>query len=112
MAGGRGGVVSEARPLDSLQADDLRLHLGSRFSLRLAAGQTLELALVEVSEHAHPPGVARRRQGFSLVFRSELPGHLPQAIYRLEHEAMGTMDVFLVPIGPRDGGMCYEAIFN
>jgi hypothetical protein len=104
--------VSGGRPLDSLQADDFRPHLGSRFSLWLSASEQLELVLVDVSEHTQLPGVAGRRRSFSLVFRSAVPGHLPQAIYRLEHEPLGTMDVFLVPIGPRDGGMCYEAIFN
>jgi hypothetical protein len=37
---------------------------------------------------------------------------LPQAIYQLEHDRMGTMDIFLVPIGPDGQGMGYEAVFN
>ena len=37
---------------------------------------------------------------------------LPQAIYRLEHAALGAMDVFLVPIGRVADGIRYEAIFN
>jgi hypothetical protein len=35
-----------------------------------------------------------------------------QRIYRVEHDAMGPCDLFLVPIGPRDGGMQYQAIFT
>ena len=30
----------------------------------------------------------------------------------LEHDAMGSFDLFLVPLGPRDGGMMYEAVFT
>jgi hypothetical protein len=36
----------------------------------------------------------------------------PQRIYRVEHEALDPLDLFLVPIGPRDGGMQYQAIFT
>jgi hypothetical protein len=47
-----------------------------------------------------------------LTFQSALPGHLPQAIYAVTNEEMGTMELFLVAVGPKDGGMCYEAVFN
>jgi len=38
---------------------------------------------------------------------------LPQAIYTFEHDQLGTLQIFIVPIGPAaDGqGMRYEAIF-
>ena len=36
---------------------------------------------------------------------------LPQAIYDLEHDALGHLDLFLVPIGPSQGGMRYQASF-
>jgi hypothetical protein len=104
--------VSEGRALDAIEGADFRLHLRSTFRLRLSESEGLDLELVEVTEHPHLPAAASRRRGFSAVFRSALPGHLPQAIYRLEHEQMGTLDLFLVPIGPRDGGMRYEAVFN
>jgi len=104
--------VSGGRPLDTLDQADFAAHLGTRFRLRMADGAELELVLLEASLHPHLPPQPGRRRGFSLVFRSPSPGHLPQGIYRLGHEAMGTMDLFLVPIGPREGGMCYEAVFN
>jgi hypothetical protein len=101
-----------SRPLDSLQAADFSRHLGGTFGLRLPSGETLELKLVQVDALPHVPPAPERRQGFSVIFRSALPGHLPQGIYPLDHEQMGTLELFLVPIGPRDGGMCYEAVFN
>ena len=104
--------MSEGRALDVLEDVDFKPHLGSTFHLRLSASERLELALAEVTVHPHLPEAAGRRRGYSVVFRSALPGHLPQSIYRLEHEQMGTLDLFLVPIGPRDGGMRYEAVFN
>jgi hypothetical protein len=101
-----------SRPLDALQTADFAPHLGSTFGLRLPSGETLALTLVQVEATPHLPAAPARRQGFSVIFRSALPGHLPQGIYRLDHEPMGTLELFLVPIGPRDGGMCYEAVFN
>ena len=37
---------------------------------------------------------------------------LPQGTYKVEHEKLGTLEIFLVPIGPDKEGLCYEAIFN
>jgi hypothetical protein len=104
--------VSGGRPLDALEHADFAAHLGTTFRLRLADGAALALVLQEASLHPHLPPPRGRHRGFSLVFRSSAPGHLPQGIYRLDHEAMGAMELFLVPIGPRGGGMCYEAVFN
>jgi len=101
-----------SRPLDALETADFAPHVGGTFGLRLPSGETLELTLLQVDAHPHLPPAPARGQGFSVVFRSARPGHLPQGIYRLDHERMGTLELFLVPIGPRDGGMCYEAVFN
>jgi hypothetical protein len=49
---------------------------------------------------------------FSIIFRGPSGQSLPQRIYRLEHAQLGTLDLFLVPIGPDGVGMCYEAVFN
>jgi hypothetical protein len=59
----------------------------------------------------HHDGSARR-ESFSLVFRGPLQPVLPQRIYRLEHEGLGTLEIFLVPVGPDKDGMRYEAVFN
>jgi hypothetical protein len=37
---------------------------------------------------------------------------LPQRIYRIEHDAVGEHDLFIVPIGPGRGGLLYEVIFT
>jgi hypothetical protein len=104
--------VSAGRPLDALERADFAAHLGTTFHLRGPDGATHELVLREASPHPHLPPAPGRRRGFSVVFRSASPAHLPQATYRLDHDALGALDVFLVPIGPLDGGMGYEAVFN
>ena len=37
---------------------------------------------------------------------------LPQAIYPVMHPALGTMEIFLVPVGPLAGGNGYHAVFT
>ncbi len=103
--------MSTSRPLETLELADFEPQIGTVFRIQLSDG-ALELELLEAAPHPHLPHAPGARRGFSLVFRSRLAGHLPQAIYRLEHDAMGTMDLFLVPIGPQGGGMRYEAVFN
>jgi len=47
-----------------------------------------------------------------LTFLSPPGPFLPQAIYPLQHPAFEALDLFLVPIGPKDGGNGYEAVFT
>lgn len=49
-----------------------------------------------------------KRTPFSVTFLAATPIRLPQAIYRLENEKLGTLDVFLVQISPTE----VEAVFN
>ena len=53
-----------------------------------------------------------RPQAFSLVFRAPREAQLAQRTYRMEHDAIGAFDLFLVPIGADGDGMRYEAVFT
>jgi hypothetical protein len=57
------------------------------------------------------PGAGGRRP-FSVVFRSAPGAPLPQQIYRVHHDELGALELFLVPIGPDEDGMRYEAVFS
>jgi hypothetical protein len=106
------GFVTTDRRLDELGHRDFEPLVGGVFRMTLPSGEGHDLELVEVTPVPTPTLPKGGRRGFSAVFRSRLPGHLPQGIYALENEAMGRLSIFLVPIGPRGGGMCYEAVFN
>jgi hypothetical protein len=69
----------------------------------------VELRLVEATPHSS----ASEEDGrpFSIVFVGPLEPVLPQAIYRFEHDGLGSFDLFIVPIGPGDAAMQYEAVF-
>jgi hypothetical protein len=99
--------------LESLTVDTFTTRIGERFRLLADPSSETPLELI----HATPLGAARPPQAagrtpFSILFRGPLTPVWPQRIYRVEHDTLGTLDLFLVPIGPRDGGMVYEAIFT
>jgi hypothetical protein len=56
-----------------------------------------------------PRGV---RPPFSLSFLARDPRVLPQRIYRLEHNGLGEVSIFVVPVGKNAEGVTYEATFN
>ena len=82
--------------------------LHSHFSLEAPASQTFTLELVAVNEANYSP----RLENFSLLFRGPLAPALPQCIHRLKHDTLGSVEIFLVPLGPDGQGMQYEAVFN
>ena len=55
------------------------------------------------------PGI---RPPFSLTFLAKDPRVLPQRIYRLEHNGLGMLEIFLVPTAKDAQGVSYCATFN
>jgi len=51
------------------------------------------------------------RQPFSVVFSTGESNAYAQQIYTMQNPAIGEQMIFLVPIGPDETGMCYEAVF-
>lgn len=83
-------------------------HCHTKFLLRNGASEAIELQLIEVS----PLNTSRRQESFSLQFRGPGSPILNQQIHRLEHAALGVLEIFLVPVGRDAQGVCYEAVFN
>ncbi|HYX22551.1 MAG TPA: hypothetical protein VFC23_00225 [Thermoanaerobaculia bacterium] len=98
--------------LQDLTPASFEAHLGSPLHIHYGGAAPLEAVLQAVRRHEPHPGP--RAEPFSVYLRSPRQGALPQAIYRVEHPALGTLELFLVPIGPdpKLGGMVYEAVFN
>ena len=96
--------------LESLTHESFRPHLGSAFRAEYAPATSAMLTLVEVTVLGG--AATARRQPFSLLFRGPRAPVLPQRIYRLEHERMGALELFIVPLGPDGDGLRYEAIFT
>jgi 2-phospho-L-lactate guanylyltransferase len=111
------------RSLETLAAEDFRGHQGTRFRLTPQPSEggsavSVDAELAEVSEH--PAGaMGSFRTPFSLVFHGPLQPVLPQGLYRVEHDQFGSVELFLVPIGPNEvppgqtpTAMRYEAVFG
>lgn len=100
---------------EPLNLADFLPHVGTTFAIVFTDG-TLELTLSAVEPHGarapRPDARALRAEPFSLVFLGPLRPVLPQRTWDLSHPALGTHGIFLVPIGPAEGRMRYEAVFS
>lgn len=83
-------------------------HVGTKFLMHYGDSQTAELELISVTDIGSSP----RQSQFSLVFVGPDEAPIVQAIYRIEHDELGALDLFFVPIGRDKNGVRYEAIFN
>ena len=98
--------------LEDLTPASFLPHVGTQFAVAADGSPTLTLTLASVDVFAERSG-ARRTQPFSLLFAGPAEPTLPQRIHRLEHPAIGTLEIFLVPVGPGpEGSARYEAVFN
>lgn len=99
--------------IGSLVLDSFQPHVGSAFVLNHPdAEETFTLvAVTELPAHDHP---LKKRDPFSLFFRGGRTDlQFDQQILPLKHEAMGELEIFLVPIARNeDGTIRYQAVFN
>lgn len=78
-------------------------------SFTVSGADGIALTLSEaLALHAQAPDERR----FSLIFHGPAQPVLPQATYTLEHAALGTLAIFLVPVGRDAQAVHYQAIFN
>lgn len=83
-------------------------HVGEAFRIRSDASISLDVELISAVRLGEGSG----GRPFSIVFRGPGENLLPQRIYAMEHPEIGAFDLFLVPIGPDEKGLRYEAVFN
>jgi len=55
---------------------------------------------------------ADARTPFSLVFRGPAEPVVSQGIRPLEHDELGTLEIFIVPIALEQDGLRYQAVFS
>ena len=88
--------------------------LGTHFHVELDSPDELTLELVKVEEL---PAINSNRdeswqKPFTAEFRGPMEPILNQGIFRLKSPDQEVLELFIVPVGPEDGGMVYEAVFN
>jgi hypothetical protein len=100
--------------LENLTIQDFLPETGKRFRIDRGDSPALEVELVSTTDLS--PGMKTlKRIPFSLLFRGPLQPVLPQRIYAVEPvepSALERVEIFLVPVGPDESGMRYEAIFS
>ncbi len=107
-------VSTEANTLNlgELTADFFQPLVNDTFLMHCGgeAPEPLELIYATAnSKHARPGS----RVPFSLIFRAgSREFYRPQGVFLLEHSNLGRVELFLVPIGPDDAGMLFQAVFN
>lgn len=99
--------------LNKLTYSDFAAYLNQTFRIHLESIDPLEAELIDVAHMGSEPQDEGVRWAFSIVLRGPREPVLPQQIYSVEHEQMGPLDLFLVPLGPdKEGHIEYEAVFT
>ena len=102
--------------LETFTIDTFAPLTGETFRLHVEGAEPIDVVLERVTEHP-PPGwgpedAAKHRTPFSLAFLGPATFVLPQAMYRFEHEGLGTFEMFIVPISRTAQAVSYEAVFS
>ena len=88
--------------------DTFAKELGSAFVVKTAEGSSVKVELIEVSDVKERP----HQVSFSMLFRVPENYAVDQGLYDIEHENLGAMQLFLVPIVPPADGKVLEAVIN
>jgi hypothetical protein len=97
--------------LEELKEETFAQHLNTKFYLSLDE-RRIELELVKVAGDKSSMDKIEGVERFALYFLGPMDSYLPQSIYHMEHDALGELDIFIVPIGKLDKRLQYEAIFS
>ena len=90
---------------ENLTSGDFARHLNTVF--KVETPEALEFELTEVEDRS-----SAAVEQFSVLFKGPPSPWLQQGTYELVHGEMQRLTLFLVPLGPKDGGMAYEAVFS
>ena len=93
-----------------LTAEEFSKHVNTKF--RVLLDQPVELELTEVKNYVAREDEESGMERFSIYFAGPSEPYLAQRVYQIEHEGMGSFDLFLVPVSRDAKGFRYEAVFN
>ena len=98
--------------LENFTIETFSEHLGSTFNIHPDDTEQVDVELISATGLGGSTGEEISRQPFSIVFRGPGDVLLPQRIHKMQHDKIGSFELFLVPIGPDEKGLRYEAIFT
>jgi hypothetical protein len=85
-------------------------HVGETFRMIVNDEWEIHMRLSSVTPVAGDRG--GERVPFSLIFHAPPLALVEQQIFGVEHDSMEPFVLFLVPLGPDDQGMRYQAVFT
>lgn len=88
--------------------DEFAEHLNTKFRVETGAKQWTEMELTEVTELSQKS----RQESFALIFLAPEYAAPEQRLYQMQHDALGTLDLFLVPVSLDKRGLRFESVFN
>jgi hypothetical protein len=97
--------------MDNVSLERFAPLCGEPFALSVdAEPPLLNATLIEAK--ALPQPAFNGRQPFSLVFAGPPAPLLPQSIYRVAHQSLPALDIFLVPVAADASSVRYQAVFS
>jgi hypothetical protein len=110
---GQRGLTEGAKPKRASLATFAPL-VGSVFRVEVKPKTFVGIKLVDGSQlpMKDQPGAHRDRHPFSLMFMAPRPATLKQDTYVVHHPKLGSFSLFLVPVGPPEAMVFYEAVFG
>lgn len=92
--------------------EDFKDYVGSAFAWCDSGVPGFALTLDEATPLPVPSALPDMRPPFSLMFVGATEHFLRQGLYRLHHERLGEVAIFLVPVAKDARGYSYQALFN
>jgi len=107
---------SHADPLDILTEETFSWYVNTKFRVYTSPLTVINLELIKVKRWERPsqpnPANAAQLDCFSVVFRGPRNVALESRTYRVEHDQMGSFDIFISPVDDRKKLRRYQAVFN
>jgi hypothetical protein len=97
--------------LDELTEELFAQQLNTKFYV-LFEERRVELELVGVEGDKSSMEKVKGVERFAVYFLGPEGIYLPQYTYRIEHEALGELAIFIVPVGKDKNRFRYEAVFS
>jgi hypothetical protein len=102
---------SEQAMTANLTEQEFSKHVGTKFHTAIDQ-RDIQLELTEVKGYLPGENEQRGMERFSVFFVGPVDIKLPQQTFQLQHDQMGEIFLFLVPISVNEKGFRYEAVFN
>ena len=96
---------------DELTEEVFTGQLNTKFYIPLAE-KRVELELFKVTGDKSSMDKIEGVERFALYFQGPGDLYLPQSTYRMEHDALGELDIFIVPVSQKNNQFQYEAVFS